>query len=263
MKDARLSRPSSLRDRATRVSCVVLMSLSAVTQASTVAQVRELVDGGQFKSAEAQISQGLSQPSLSSEDRQALAFERERMRRMLLDFSLTAEDAQARVRRQIPDLAPAEFAAWDAAGLHRAHGHRRPDALFQACAIEPLPSERCRGQAPQQQDAAVDGWTQRNGQRASPRSARPGVEDRQTFRGAAPRARDLLPQRESGCGAGRRDAARVAAVSARIAGPAGKRAPGAERAGGTPHRAGIRVATHRLPGAARGGRQADGFFDHL
>ena len=39
------------------------------------------------------------------------------MRRIRLDFSLTAEDAQARLRRQIPDLTPAEFAAWDAAGL--------------------------------------------------------------------------------------------------------------------------------------------------
>jgi len=82
-----------------------------------VAHVQSLVDGGHFKSAEAQISQALAQTSLSDEERQALAFERERMRRILLDFSLTAEEAQARVRRQIPDLTPAEFHAWDTAGL--------------------------------------------------------------------------------------------------------------------------------------------------
>ena len=39
------------------------------------------------------------------------------MRRILLDFRLTAEDAQARLRKQIPDLKPEEFAAWDEAGL--------------------------------------------------------------------------------------------------------------------------------------------------
>ncbi len=39
------------------------------------------------------------------------------MRRILLDFSLTAEDAQSRLRRQIPDLSSTEFAAWDSAGL--------------------------------------------------------------------------------------------------------------------------------------------------
>jgi transglutaminase-like putative cysteine protease len=79
--------------------------------------VQQLVDAGQFNSAETQITPALAKSSLSSADRQALTFERERMRRIRLDFSLTAEDAQARLRRQIPDLTPAEFAAWDAAGL--------------------------------------------------------------------------------------------------------------------------------------------------
>jgi transglutaminase-like putative cysteine protease len=79
--------------------------------------VQQLVDAGNFNSAEAQITTALAQPSLSAANRQALNFERERMRRIRLDFSLTSEDAQARLRRQIPDLTPAEFAAWDAAGL--------------------------------------------------------------------------------------------------------------------------------------------------
>jgi transglutaminase-like putative cysteine protease len=91
--------------------------LSSHTRAGTLAQIQELVDGGHFNSAETQITKALAQSSLSSEERQALTFERERMRRILLDFSLSAEDAQSRLRRQIPDLTPAEFAAWDAAGL--------------------------------------------------------------------------------------------------------------------------------------------------
>ena len=118
MKDAQSIRPSLLRDRMIRVGCVALLAIfSAATRAQTPAQIQAMVNSGQFNTAEAQITQALAQPSLSSADRQALDFERERMRRIRLDFSLSAEDAQARLRRQIPDLSSAEFAAWDAAGL--------------------------------------------------------------------------------------------------------------------------------------------------
>jgi transglutaminase-like putative cysteine protease len=117
MKDARYSRPSILQGM-TRISCVLLLTLFACeTRAGSLAQIQQRVDAGQFKSAEAQIAKSLAQPSLSAADRAALAYERERMRRILIDFSLTAEDAQARLRRQIPDLSSTEFAAWDAAGL--------------------------------------------------------------------------------------------------------------------------------------------------
>jgi len=91
--------------------------LCCVANAGGVSDVRSMVEAGHFKQAEAAIAAGLSQSSLSSDDRTALTYERERMRRILLDFSLTAEDVQARLRRQIPDLKPEEFAAWDAAGL--------------------------------------------------------------------------------------------------------------------------------------------------
>ena len=101
-----------------RVGCVALLAIfSAATRAQTPTQIQAMANSGQFNTAEAQITQALAQPSLSSADRQALDFERERMRRIRLDFSLSAEDAQARLRRQIPDLSSAEFAAWDAAGL--------------------------------------------------------------------------------------------------------------------------------------------------
>jgi transglutaminase-like putative cysteine protease len=121
------------------VGCMALLAiLSAAIRAETPAQIQAMVNSGQFKAAEARITQALAQPSLSSADRQALDFERERMRRIRLDFSLTAEDAQARLRRQIPDLSSAEFAAWDAAGLleHRVidgqtlYFNRAPSNLF-------------------------------------------------------------------------------------------------------------------------------------
>ncbi|HEY5807581.1 MAG TPA: transglutaminase-like domain-containing protein [Povalibacter sp.] len=80
--------------------------------------------------------------SLPDADRSALEFERERMRRILLDFSLTDADARARVRKQIPDLKDAEFDAWDKAGLLESRGidgrklyfNRAPSNLFRLSA---------------------------------------------------------------------------------------------------------------------------------
>jgi transglutaminase-like putative cysteine protease len=116
--DAQYSRPSIHRNRVSGIGCVVLLALCcSAACAGSLAEVRALVDAGRFSYAEAQIESSLEQPSLSSADRSALTFERERMRRILLDFSLTADDVQARLRRQIPDLSSTEFAAWDAAGL--------------------------------------------------------------------------------------------------------------------------------------------------
>lgn len=75
------------------------------------------IDAGHFKAADAAITSALAQPDLSSDTRDALAFQRERMRRILLDFTLSADDVKARVRKSIPDLTDAEFAKWNAAGL--------------------------------------------------------------------------------------------------------------------------------------------------
>jgi transglutaminase-like putative cysteine protease len=75
------------------------------------------IDAGHFKTADAAITHALAQPDLSADTRKALAFQRERMRRILLDFTLSADDVKARVRKSIPDLTDAEFAKWNAAGL--------------------------------------------------------------------------------------------------------------------------------------------------
>ncbi|MGE7139215.1 transglutaminase-like domain-containing protein [Luteibacter sp. NPDC031894] len=75
------------------------------------------IDAGHFKDAEAAIAKALAQPGLTAAQRNTLAFQRERMRRILIDFTLDAESVKARLRKQIPDLTDAEFAQWDAAGL--------------------------------------------------------------------------------------------------------------------------------------------------
>src|SRR5690606_16325313 len=46
-----------------------------------------------------------------------LEYQRERMRRIRMDFDHDADDVRERVRRQIPDLTEDEFARWDAQGL--------------------------------------------------------------------------------------------------------------------------------------------------
>src|SRR4029077_19254677 len=79
----------------------------------TIAQI----DAGQFTLASAQINQILAQPAIDSRLRDALEFQRERMRRILLDFTLSEDDVKGRLRKQIPDLRDDEFAKWDTAGL--------------------------------------------------------------------------------------------------------------------------------------------------
>jgi transglutaminase-like putative cysteine protease len=137
VSNAQLFRPSTLqRASSAAFAALCALLLCAIARAGTLSEVQALVDAGQFKAAEARIAQALAQPS--NKDHDALGFERERMRRILLDFSLTAEDVQTRLRRQIPDLSSTEFAAWDAAGLlermdidgRRLYFNRAPSNLF-------------------------------------------------------------------------------------------------------------------------------------
>jgi transglutaminase-like putative cysteine protease len=116
--------------------CVPL--LAAAPGGDSVSEVTALVDAGEFKSARSRIDGALRQTNLAQASRTALEFERERMRRIRLDFSLTESDAMSRVRRQVPDLADAEFRAWDAAGLlehmvidgEKRYFNRAPSNLF-------------------------------------------------------------------------------------------------------------------------------------
>ena len=106
------------------------------------AAVVALVDAGQFKQAESRIASALADKTLDAPTRSALEFQRERMRRILIDFTLSEDDAKARVRKQIPDLKDEEFASWDAAGLlehqtidgRKLYFSRAPSNLFRLSA---------------------------------------------------------------------------------------------------------------------------------
>lgn len=109
--------------------CAALVAAFSVAASATVAgrdsagadfvgeAPSQEIDAGHFKAAEASIAKALAKPGLAADQRSALEFQRERMRRILIDFTLDAEAVKARLHKQIPDLTDAEFAKWDAAGL--------------------------------------------------------------------------------------------------------------------------------------------------
>ena len=74
-------------------------------------------DAGRFSRADAAIARAHSDPALSPALREALEFERERMRRIRMDFGLDRVEALARARGIAPALTEAQFDAFDAQGL--------------------------------------------------------------------------------------------------------------------------------------------------
>ena len=80
-----------------------------------VKAVTARIDRGDFVGAHDAITAAL--PDASPLDAKVLAFQRERMRRIALDFDHDATQVRERLRRQIPDLTEGEFARWDAQGL--------------------------------------------------------------------------------------------------------------------------------------------------
>lgn len=90
---------------------------AAVNPAQSLAPIIAQIDAGHFKAADAAITQALAQPATSAITHRELLFQRERMRRILLDFTLSADDVESRVRQSIPNLSDAEFAKWNAEGL--------------------------------------------------------------------------------------------------------------------------------------------------
>lgn len=103
-----------------RCHALLLMLLAQAAIASPPASldlVIASIDQGQFKQAETMIASALAQTPLAAEARTSLEFQRERMRRILLDFTLDADAVKTRVRERIADLNDAEFARWDAMGL--------------------------------------------------------------------------------------------------------------------------------------------------
>ena len=102
---------------ATLLSVVLASQAGLAAGPEIVDRVAASIDSGQFEAAETAISRALDESDTAAGTRAGLRFQRERMRRILIDFSLDADDVKASVRRQIPDLTDGEFARWDDHGL--------------------------------------------------------------------------------------------------------------------------------------------------
>jgi len=97
------------------VLALALLLVALVAGAAPAPAVREviaLVDAGRFADADRRIASAMANDAPATL-RDALAFERERMRRIRMDFTLDEAAVRAALRRAIPDLTEGEFAAWD------------------------------------------------------------------------------------------------------------------------------------------------------
>jgi len=84
--------------------------------AVTVDTVIADVDAGRFAEASSKIERALV-GQITAPEHEALEFERERMRRILLDFSHDEEEMLARLRRYVPDVRPEEVERWKRQGV--------------------------------------------------------------------------------------------------------------------------------------------------
>jgi len=90
---------------------------AAISASEPLPGVIAQIDAGDFSHATARIDAALATPGLDARTRAELEFQRERMRRIRLDFTLTADQARAKVRESIPDLREDEFQRWTKANL--------------------------------------------------------------------------------------------------------------------------------------------------
>ena len=105
---------ASAKDAAIAVPSEVAAGADVSTN-PTVHAVIASIDAGDFAGAEKTITQAL--PGASMLDARVLQYQRERMRRIRLDFDQDEAAVKARVKREIPDLKDEEFARWDGQGL--------------------------------------------------------------------------------------------------------------------------------------------------
>lgn len=84
---------------------------------AAVATVVKLVDAGRFGAARSKTEAALQDAKVDPATRRLLEFQRERMRRIRIDFPYAREQVREQVRKQVPDLRDDEFDRWDREGL--------------------------------------------------------------------------------------------------------------------------------------------------
>ncbi len=117
-------------------------AMAAGAETQELQSVTGLIDVGHFAKAESAIAHSLASAGTPAEAKSALLFQRERMRRILIDFTVDETQAKAQLRKQIPDLGDEEFVRWDKAGLleyqvidgRKLYFNRAPSNLFRLSA---------------------------------------------------------------------------------------------------------------------------------
>ena len=90
---------------------------AAISSTDPLPAVVADIDAGDFRGATSQIDAALAKAGIDDRTRADLEFQRERMRRIRLDFTLSADQARAKLRESIPDLREDEFQRWTKANL--------------------------------------------------------------------------------------------------------------------------------------------------
>ncbi|HVJ61265.1 MAG TPA: transglutaminase domain-containing protein [Tahibacter sp.] len=80
------------------------------------ADIVALVDAGDFARAEREIAAQLANTATKPDAHRAAQFERERMRRIRLDFTLSRADLDAKLKAAIPDASAGDVARWETTG---------------------------------------------------------------------------------------------------------------------------------------------------
>ena len=92
---------------------MVLLAPGLAMAGDPLAAIVADIDRGRFHEADQAIDRALQARGVA--DARALQFQRERMRRIRLDFGLDGATVRQRIRAQVPDLRQDEFQRWDAA----------------------------------------------------------------------------------------------------------------------------------------------------
>jgi len=134
--------------------------LCAAQAVAASADIVALVDAGQFRRAEREIAATLASTSAKPDERRAAQFERERMRRIRLDFALSRADLDAKLKAAIPDASADDVARWEKSGaLERLTIDGEPRYFNSAVAnllrIDKAAAARNRGKPPSAGDGPL------------------------------------------------------------------------------------------------------------
>ena len=96
---------------------MILAAAACLAATPPLDGIREQIRQGQWLQAEAALDRQLQNTKLPFEERESLLFEKEKMRRIRLDFCLTKTEALRQFEQKIPELDAGLIAEWERKGI--------------------------------------------------------------------------------------------------------------------------------------------------